>query len=345
MSVFDTIRPHLAAAGLGLGGAAIAALLGLPAGSLIGATVAVASAAAMGRRLAVSPRLRDLAFALIGVSLGAGVDAQLLSQLPAWSVSLAVLAVALVSTVLAGQHLLSRLFGYDGETAVLASSPGTMSNAIAIALEGCGDATAVTVLQLMRLLILVLLVPPLAIMFDTPDAAIAPAEDMLLVYLVPLVGLALILGKLGASRGIPAACLLAGMIVSAGAHVTGLATGVAPNWAIFIGFAITGTVLGTRLSSVSLPQLRRLSSAGAAVVATALSLSLGFAFLTYLLTGLPFGQIWVAYAPGGVEAMAAIGLALGYDPAFVAAHHFARILILVVLMPILLRKQSSKSAT
>ena len=38
------------------------------------------------------------------------------------------------------------------------------------------------------------------------------------------------------------------------------------------------------------------------------------------------------------EAMAAIGLALGYDPAFVAAHHFARILILLALVPAFLRR-------
>ncbi|SDF00721.1 AbrB family transcriptional regulator [Limimaricola pyoseonensis] len=345
MPAIHRIRPHLAAAGLGLGGAAVAALLGVPAGPLIGATLAVAAAAALRLRLAVAPRLRDLAFALIGVSLGAGVDADILAQLPAWSVSLALLAVALVATVLTGRLLLTRLFGHDGDTAVLASSPGTMSNAIAIALDGRGDATAVMALQLMRLLILVMLVPPLAIALDAPQAGTAPSPDMPLPMLAALVLLALGLGRLGARRGIPAACLLGGMLVSAGSHVSGLATGTAPGWAIFLGFAITGTVLGTRLSSVKPKALWSLSGAGAAVVATALGLSLGFAFIAHLLTGLPFGQLWVAYAPGGVEAMAAIGLALGYDPAFVAAHHFARILILVGLMPILLGKQSRKPAS
>jgi hypothetical protein len=32
--------------------------------------------------------------------------------------------------------------------------------------------------------------------------------------------------------------------------------------------------------------------------------------------------------------MAALGLALGYDPAFVAAHHLARILLLVAVLPL-----------
>ena len=36
--------------------------------------------------------------------------------------------------------------------------------------------------------------------------------------------------------------------------------------------------------------------------------------------------------------MAAIGLALGYDPAYIAIHHFARILILIVIVPISLKR-------
>lgn len=337
----DAARAQLAGALLGLGGAAAGALLGLPAGALVGAAVAVALAAALGLGVAVAPQLRDMAFALIGVSLGAGLDAAILPQLPAWSVSLGLLALALVATVLAGRVLLTRMFGLDAPTALLASAPGTMSNAIAIALAGHGDVTTVTILQLMRMLILVVLVPPLATALDAPETALAPVRDMSLLPLGLLLGLALAIGRLGARHGIPAACLLVGMLASAGAHLAGLVVGAAPGWAIFLGFAITGTVLGTRLSAVSPRQLRRLGRAGATVIAIGLSLSLGFAFLTHLATGLPFGQVWVAYAPGGVEAMAAIGLALGYDPAFVAAHHLARILILVGLIPFLLRRQGS----
>ena len=43
------------------------------------------------------------------------------------------------------------------------------------------------------------------------------------------------------------------------------------------------------------------------------------------------------YAPGGAEAMVAIGLSLGYDPAYVAVHHFARIFALLLIVPMALR--------
>ena len=52
---------------------------------------------------------------------------------------------------------------------------------------------------------------------------------------------------------------------------------------------------------------------------------------------MPFGQVWVAFAPGGVEGMAAMALALDFDPAYVAAHHLLRLLALALVLPLLMR--------
>ena len=127
------------------------------------------------------------------------------------------------------------------------------------------------------------------------------------------------------------------MVISALSHATGLVHGLAPGWAIFLSFATTGAVLSTRMSRVSVAQARRYASAGAAVVAMSFVVSLAFALAAGAATGLPLPQVWIAYAPGGVEAMAAIGLSLGYDPAYVALHHFARIFALLLIVPIMLR--------
>ncbi|MBU2957989.1 AbrB family transcriptional regulator [Paracoccus sp. 1_MG-2023] len=322
-----------------LGGAALAALLGIPAGALIGAMLAVAALGAAGHAVGLPVIARDLAFLVIGISLGAGIDAQVVPHLPGWSVSLLGLAVALVATLGASSLLLNRIFGIDWQTAVLASSPGTMSNAVAIAIEGKGDAAAVTILQLMRLVILVTLVPPVAAVLGAPDGgAAADRAVMALPALVLLLAIGLPLGRLAGRRGISAACLLTGILLSGIAHGAGLLHGAAPAWMIFLGFTVTGAVLGTRISKVDLRAALRLAGAGVVVVGMALGMALVFAVITRALTGFPLGQILIAYAPGGVEAMAAIGLALGYDPAFVAAHHFARILILLALVPLFLRR-------
>ena len=46
------------------------------------------------------------------------------------------------------------------------------------------------------------------------------------------------------------------------------------------------------------------------------------------LVGLPPTQVWLAYAPGGVETTALLAMALGLDAAFVSSHHIMRVVIL-----------------
>lgn len=340
MPMFEHTNLKAAAltAAAALGGAAIAASLGIPAGALVGAMLAVAVLAGSGQPVFLPIVARDLAFLVIGVSLGSGINASVIPHLPGWSISLGLLVLALVATMAASTWLLSHVFGIDRETAVLASSPGTMSNAVAIAIEGKGDAGAVTILQLMRLIVLVALVPPLAAVLNIPATPLAPRDPMPLWGIALLLLIGLPLGRWAGQRGVSAACLLTGIVLSAAVHLTGVVHGVAPGWMIFLGFTVTGAVLGTRIGKVEPRAALRLLWAGLAVVAMALAMALIFAVATQMLTGLPIGQVLIAFAPGGVEAMAAIALALGYDPAYVAAHHFARIVILLALVPLFLRR-------
>lgn len=332
------LRSYLPTLMAGIAGAALAALAGIPAGALIGSTLAVAGVSALGLKVGLPNGLRDLGFATIGVSLGSSVTEDVFGQIGTWGISLSILILSLIVTVLTGRLLLTRIFGLDAQTATLASSPGTMSNAVAIAAEGTGDATAVMFLQLMRLLALVILVPPLAVAFETSEAASVLNQTVMgLPTLFGLLAAALLLGMIGSRLGLPAASLLSGIVVSSAAHAGGIAQGATPAWVIFGAFALTGAVLGARMSRVTLGQIRRYALAGLSTVATALIVSLIFALIAVELTTLSFSQIWIAYAPGGVEAMAAIGLSLGLDPAYVAVHHFARIFALVFIVPIALK--------
>lgn len=332
------LRNHAVTLAAALAGAALAALAGIPAGPLIGSTLAVAALAATGHPVSLPNRLRDIAFATIGISLGAGIDEGFLDQLGTWAASLAILVASLVATIAVGRIVLTRGFGLDTQTATLASAPGTMSNAIAIASEGRGDATAVMFLQLMRLLFLVIAVPPLAFALGGSTHGTVTADPAMFVALFAvLLGLSTSLGLLGNRAGVPAASLLAGMLVSAFGHATSLIDGPAPPWAIFAAFAITGAVLSARMTRVTRDQARRYAVAGLSIVATSLVISFAFALIAQATTGLSLVQVWIAYAPGGVEAMAAIGLSLGYDPAYVAVHHFARIFALLLIVPVVLR--------
>ena len=57
------------------------------------------------------------------------------------------------------------------------------------------------------------------------------------------------------------------------------------------------------------------------------------------LLAVPPAQVWLAYAPGGVDVMTIMAIALGLDPAFVGGHHVVRFLALGLLLPLWLRKE------
>lgn len=325
-------------------GGLAAVVLGVPAGALLGSSLTVALLSGLTGRGAVPSRLRDAGFATIGVALGGGIDPDLAARLPGWLPSLALLVVSLVVTLWLGALALQRLAGFDRESAVLATAPGTMSNVIALAIEGRGEVGAIMGLQVMRVLFLVLMVPPLAALLEADAVpAVTARPPMALASLAGLLAGGFGLGIMGQRLRIPASCFLFGLLVSAAAHASGLVEGAVPDGAMFAGLAIAGGALGTRVRDMGGTSLRRLALAGAVMLAVTLSVSIAFAGLTAVLTGLPLVQLWVAFAPGGVEVMAAIGLSLGYDPAFVALHHFARILALVVLVPLALGRARARA--
>lgn len=320
----------------GLAGAGVLTALGMPAGALIGAGVAVAAFGAFTGKATVPAPLRDAGFMLIGMSMGSGVDPRFGTYVADWALSLSLLVVSLCVTLYVGAAVLRKFFGFDRQSAVLATSPGTLSNVIALAIDCRGDVAAITTLQVLRLMVLVLTAPLLADLFDTVPVALAPPVPTAAIPLALMFLASYGFARGGQRIGIPAASLLAGLVTSGACHVTGLVHGAVPPWLVFVALTLTGAFVGTRITSIRPATLRHLAGAGSAVLAAMLGVSLLFAVLTMALSGLPFAQVWIAFAPGGVEAMTAIGLSLGLDPAYVAIHHFVRILALIVIVPLVL---------
>jgi uncharacterized membrane protein AbrB (regulator of aidB expression) len=52
---------------------------------------------------------------------------------------------------------------------------------------------------------------------------------------------------------------------------------------------------------------------------------------------IPTAEALIAFAPGGLEAMAILAFALHLDPVFIGAHHLARFLGIGLGLPMLIR--------
>ena len=319
-------------------GAALATWLGVPAGPLVGGALAATAMAAAGPGGAVPAGLRDLAFAAIGVTLGAGIEPGILSDMARWPLSVVAL-VGVVALVLAACGALLVRSGFERGTALLAVSPGALSLALAISEATGRDTRSVSILQGIRLLSVTVALPPvLALAGQSVGRAMPSAPPVDMGYAPGLVTLALsfVAGRLGERLGVPAAMLLAGVGASGAAHASELVVGPLPAPLSFAAFTVAGAVIGARFRGVTLAELRRTGTLALALTATAVAIAAAGAGVVSAGLGLPFGQVMVAFAPGGVEAMASMALFLGYDPVYVGTHHVIRILGLALVLPWLL---------
>lgn len=319
--------------------AALATWAGLPAPALIGATALFTILTLSGRNIRMPNWLRDTAFTIIGVALGASVTPSFFSDIVHYPATIGALVVTMAIVMVVTGAILMRLEGLDRPTAMLATSPGALSVTLALAMEREGATPPVMTLQTLRLVLITLVLPPLISMTGKAaypvhmqgDALTFPAEAALLT----LGGL---LGFVLARRRMPAPFLISGLLVSGAAHYLGVVEGPQPASVTFVGLAIAGATIGSRFTGIQRRTLARLVFTGTFLTGLAMVITGGCAWLVAQATGFPFPQIWIAYAPGGAEGMAAMAISLGHDPAFVATHHVFRIFALIVILPFLVRR-------
>lgn len=332
--------PLRLAAAIAVGGAGggLFALAGLPAAWLSGAMVAVAAAALAGLSAAVPARLRDATYVLLGVSMGAGVDRGLLARLGDWPASLLGLAVA-VALMIAGSYLwLRRVSGWDPASAYFGSIPGALSMTLVTAESSRADIRRVALSQTLRLFLLVGVLPMVVTAVD-PAGVTAGATPR--VHEAGPLALLLVAGLAGAVVGhrlrIPAGILIGAFLTSGVLHGFGVVEGALPGALQNPSLVLLGTMLGLRFSGTDLAMLVATLTAGVGAFLASLTAAMAGAAAISTLTGLGFGQVLIAYAPGGLEVMVILAFALKVDPAYVAAHHLARFVAMTMLVPGLAR--------
>ena len=346
----DALRsmvPVLFTLAVSAAGGGVAHFLGLPAGWLMGGALAVTVAAMLGLPVRMPDRLRDVAFVLIGMSMGASVAPDSLSLLASWPITLAALALELAIIVATTGWMLTRLFGLDAGTAYLSSFPGHLSFVLGIAATGVGNPRQIVIIQVIRILMLTIAVP-IGAMF-LPIDHFAPAEAT--AFLSPLQLLLLAGGCVAAGLvfvrlKVPAGMVLGAMAAATAAKLGGLYTEAMPVPLVIATFITTGALIGSRFSGITRAEF--LGAVKGGLIATAMTV--GIVTLVALgaaqLVDMPFGQIWLGLSPGALEGMGALGIALGYDTAFIAAHHVIRLLMLSFAIPavvMLVRWQEKKA--
>lgn len=322
---------------LGAAGAATLGLLGVPGGWIAGAMGTVAVCALSGVKVSVAPGIRDFGYLAIGISMGSGVTPETVARLSSWPITLALVVLTLPLIVGTVFLFLTKRAGWDKPTALLSAMPGALGYLLAIAPSTDANIPRVAILQTMRVAILVAVLPVAAIWLTDPQVTPAPPPLLNLPQ-----GLILFVGGVGGGilahlLRVPAGLLIGGLFVSAFLHGSGLVDGSPPQWLAITGFVILGTMIGTRFAGTSWRELGAICWVSLQSFVIGATIAVAVAALGTWLTGLDLLKLIIAFAPGGLEVMVVLAFALDLDPAFVAAHHLARFLLIALAAPFVLR--------
>lgn len=311
----------------------------VPLAFMLGSLFATMLASLAGAPIASTNRLRMAFLVLIGLFLGESFRAEDLGRLGDWPISIA-LSVAYVPIA---SWIAWRFYrdaaGLDSRTALFASIPGGLSGVVLLAGAMGADERQVTLSQSLRVAVVVLLAPLLffgVLSAEQPPGPVVAMQSGLTLREALALGGATVASIWVFSRlGAPLPALIAPMCASALLRLSGVIEGDLPIWLVELALVVVGASLGCRFVGADLKLLARL--AGWTLLGTLVMTLLSgvFAAAASALVGAPLLVTLLAFMPGGVAEMCIIALALDLDPSFVAAHHLARILFILLAVPLL----------
>ncbi|MGL4525336.1 MAG: AbrB family transcriptional regulator [Aestuariivirga sp.] len=308
---------------------------GLPASWLIGGVLGVIALMLIAPRENPTSVTVETGMVIAGITLGSAATPEAVLATARYPGSIVLLMLAMLMIVAATSALLVFLGRWTRLDALLGSAPGALSTVIAIALDRRAGMERIATIQLFRLYAIILLLPPLIYGLGVAPV-IAPAPPQPLMGwqgLVMLVCASLAAALLFRRIGMASPMILGASAASAALHATDVVTGALPQSMVIAGFVLIAVAIGGRFARLDLKELISLMPLALLAFAVSMAIAVLFAWPASVIAGVPLLSAIIAFAPGGLEAMAMLAFALGLDPLYVAAHHLIRFFAIAFALP------------
>lgn len=334
-------------------------LLGVPSAVLFGALVGgMAQALSRPAPLLLPAPLFRVGQGLIGVTIGTLVSVPALQAMADDApVIAAVTAGTVVVSLVAGRVLALRR-DVSRTTGAFALIAGGASGVVALARDLGADERVVTVVQYVRVLVVLVTLPAVVALAFAGDGGAARDRTVVeAAWWVELgyVAVSLVLGLLLARLArFPTAVLLGPMLVAAvlagsgwlvdaglapdagpGAVTGSLAVPAPVQW---VAYALIGVQVGLRFTRSSLAAITRMLPAVLAIIAAMLVVTGLMGALLALLTPVDGLTAYLATTPGGLFAVLATAADAGADVTYVMAVQLARLLVILAIIPLMARR-------
>ncbi|WP_302297274.1 AbrB family transcriptional regulator [Mitsuokella multacida] len=288
-----------------------------------------------------SLRIRNTALVLLGYAMGRPFTLEtgraILAQFP-------LMITATCITVAAGVLTAWLMFRHT-KINFTSCVPGGLSQMVILADEiRDADLTAVTIMQTLRMLSVVFVIPFLTIhvlagsSHAAASAGTAVHTAVSLSEVLAYASVAVLGAVLAKKLHLPTAPML-GPILSTAAFVviTGTAAPVVPVHYINAAQVLVGAYIG---SSVDLTRLHRYHGMGKVLlggVLLVLLVSMGMGCIISEMTGTDLATAFLATAPGGLTEMGITALVVGADSSTMVAYQLTRLLFIMLVFPYIAR--------
>jgi uncharacterized protein len=286
---------------------------------------------------------------LIGISLGAVVTPETLHGMATYPLSIAVLLLAMAGISVAGAGYLRLVHQWGKVDAYLAAAPGGMSQVLALGAELGADLRAIAIVQSIRVVVIAVCLPAglslLRLVGHAPPRIPAVLNLAALDELAVLIAASTIAALIAYRIRFPGGLLFGAMLTSAVLHGSGLIHAIMPWWVANTAMIAMGAVTGSRFANMPPRLLLNFVAAAFGSFAVAVMIAAVFAVLLISLLSLRVAEVMIAFAPGAVDAMMLLALALNLDPVYVGAHHLTRIFFVSLTMPLVARRSARSLKT
>jgi membrane AbrB-like protein len=330
---------------LGLSGWFIAARVNLPAPGILGSMILVAVATMAGVPAFDFPHWsRVLVQSIIGGYLGLKIDRATVASTRAMLIPITISTVWFVTATLLIGYALARWTTIDLYTALLASAPGGVAEMTVIAMTVGADAALVATVQVVRLIASNVAVPFFARRhvgqhFGSRDesndnGAVDPTRGL---HWIVCLSVGVIGGFLLDALKIPAGGVIGAILAVATAQLAGLSMCAIPTRGRNLAQIFLGVFVGVTFTRQTLIELQSsFAIITAATVATLASSFLLARVIQYWMR-LDAETALLACAPGGLSLMPIIADELGAQTFVVSLFQLARIVLVILIMPIVFR--------
>lgn len=325
--------------------------LGLPSPVLFGALLGgMAHALTSPTELRVPPAAFRVGQGVIGVTIGAMVSVAALQQAGRDLLPIALVTLGTLALSLGAGRLLALRRDVSPVTGAFALIAGGASGIVAVARDLGADERVVTVVQYLRVLVVLLAMPLVTSVVFAPArgaggpggagvAGGAGSDGGALVTETGFVLVSLVLGlALARALPVPTGVLLWPMLVAAVLAATGwLGAAGVPVVVQWVGYLLIGVQVGLRFTRESLRSIAKMLPVVLVLIAGLVVSTAAMGAVLARTTEVDGLTAYLATTPGGLFAVLATAADSGADVTYVLAVQVLRLVVILLLTPLLAR--------